>query len=92
MSLKRTCSLVMLFVSPSLSSCMPGPNGSGGGFMWLIGLVFVVVILYFLLQGTKSKGSDLSVNETPLDILKKRYAKGEIDKEEFDLKKKDLEY
>lgn len=59
--------------------------------MWILVLVFVGVILYILLQGSKSKGSGVPENETPLDILKKRYAKGEIDKEEFDMKKKDLE-
>jgi len=47
--------------------------------------------IYFLLRVSKSKGSDSSIIETPLDILKKRYAKGEIDKEEFDRRKKDLE-
>ena len=49
--------------------------GHGGGFMWLIVLVLVGVVIYFLLQVLKSKGSDGSINETPLDILKKRYAK-----------------
>ena len=64
--------------------------GYGGGFMWLIVLILVGVGIYFLLRVSKSKGSDSSIIETPLDILKKRYAKGEIDKEEFDRKKKDL--
>ena len=59
--------------------------------MWLIILVLVGIGVYFLLQVSKSKGSDVSNIETPLDILKKRYAKGEIDKEEFNRKKKDLE-
>jgi len=65
--------------------------GYGGGFMWLIIVVLVGVAIYFLLQIKKSKDSDISTIETPLDILKKRYARDEIDKEEFDRKKKDLE-
>ena len=59
--------------------------------MWLIVLVLVGIGGYFLLQVSKSKGSDVSNIEAPLDMLKKRYASGEIDKEEFDQKKKDLE-
>lgn len=62
-----------------------------GGFMWLIIAILVGVAIYFLLQQSKSKDSDGSAIETPLDILKKRYAKGEINEEEFTSKKKDLE-
>lgn len=59
--------------------------------MWLIVLVLVGVVIYFVVQVSKMKGSAGSAKETPLDILNKRYAKGEIDKEEFNRKKKDLE-
>lgn len=47
--------------------------------------------IYFLLQVSKSKDSDVSNIETPLDILKQRYASGEIDTKKFDRKEKDLE-
>ena len=103
MVLKRIFSKLIILPPLTFFACEQGPNspmgnwghmmtyGYGGGFMWLIVLVLVGVVIYFLLQVLKSKGSDGSIIETPLDILKKRYAKGEIDKEEFDRKKKDLE-
>jgi putative membrane protein len=103
MVLKRIFSKLIILPPLTFFACEQGPNspmgnwghmmtyGYGGGFMWLIVLVLVGVVIYFLFQVSKSKGSDGSIIEIPLDILKKRYAKGEIDKEEFDRKKKNLE-
>ena len=59
--------------------------------MWLLMLILIGVVIYFVVQSSRSKGSGGSPRETPLDILKKRYAKGEITKEEFDKMKQDLE-
>lgn len=70
---------------------MFGDHWMFGGFMWIfwilviIGLVFVIK---WLVQ--QSKPVESKHTETPLEILKKRYAKGEIDREEFEQKKKDL--
>ena len=65
--------------------------GYGGMFMWLIFLIVLGVVVYFIIQTSKSKNVSGQIQETPLDILKKRYAKGEINKDEFDRMKKDLE-
>ena len=51
----------------------------------IVGLVFLIKWLWEQSGGSPSKGS-----ESALDILKKRYARGEISKEEFEEKKKDL--
>lgn len=60
--------------------------------MWLILVVLVVAIVYFLLQRGKSDSSgEAFTQETPLEILKKRYAKGEITKEEFERMKDEIE-
>ena len=103
MLLKKISSIFIILSSLFVFACAQGPNspmgngghmmgyGYGGGFMWIIVLVLVGIGGYFLLQVSKSKGSDVSNIEAPLDMLKKRYASGEIDKEEFDQKKKDLE-
>lgn len=66
--------------------------GYGGGiFMWILFLIIIGLLVYFVIQATKTKGQTTTHNESPLDILKKRYAKGEITKEDFDRMKKDLE-
>ena len=65
--------------------------GYGGILMWIIFLIVIGVAVYLIVQATKSKGLESPFRETPMEILKKRYAKSEITKEEFEKIKKDLE-
>lgn len=48
-------------------------------FWWILWVIFLIWIFAtpWSVPGTRIK------KETPLDILKKRYARGEIDKDEF---------
>ena len=77
-------------------SMMEGPYGMmnhwyGGIIMWIIFIGIVGLVIYLVLRNTGFKGLDISTSkESSLDILKKRYAKGEITKEEFDKIKKEL--
>ena len=59
----------------------------GGGFMWIF-WILIIVGIFFLFQNMSKGNSD---KESPLDILKKRYARGEIDEEEFERRRKELE-
>jgi putative membrane protein len=78
---------------------MPGGTfGWGfGGFGMLFMLVFwgliivgiVLVVRWLLEQGRRGGGAGPE-GESALDILKKRYARGEIGPEEFEAKKRDL--
>jgi len=59
---------------------------------WGLIIVGLVFLIRWLAQTTGDRNnSGVSMGSNAMDILKKRYAKGEIDKEEFDRKKKDLE-
>jgi len=68
-------------------------NGMMGGGMWILGLIFwilvlvgLVLLIKYLLESSGAK----KTGESALEALKKRYARGEINKEEFEEKKKDL--
>ena len=65
--------------------------GFGGMFMWILFVIIIGIVAYFVIQNSKTKSAGGTKQETPLDILKKRYAKGEITKEEYERMKNDVE-
>ncbi|MBU4056560.1 SHOCT domain-containing protein [Patescibacteria group bacterium] len=69
--------------------------GVGGAFLlfgWLIMIVFWIIVVLGAIALIKWLIKELKGGDAgkALDILKERYAKGEISKEEYDAKKKDL--
>jgi putative membrane protein len=64
----------------------------GGGWMIIIWLVIIGLIAWGVIALIKhqSSRSDTGSKQSPLDIAKERYAKGEISKDEFERIKKDL--
>lgn len=80
-----------------------GPMGGFPLFPFIF-IIFIALCFYFMSRGGMmggmmrgmrhdkgGHGDESGPHETPLDILKNRYAKGEIDKEKFEEMKKQLE-
>lgn len=60
----------------------------GGIFMFIFWGGLIALVVWGIIRITKRDGS--TTKHTPLEIAKERYARGEINKEEFEQIKKDL--
>jgi putative membrane protein len=74
----------------------PGMMG-GFGFMWLMPVFWVIIlglIIWAIVAAVgrpgESSSQGSSKTDSALEILKQRYARGEINKEEYEQKKKDI--
>jgi len=63
--------------------------GAGWGMLlvWLIPILLIALVVRY---GFGDRDRDVRSEPTPLDILKSRYAKGEIDQDEYQRKKQEL--
>ncbi len=97
-SLFRADSLFAQWGRPGDWPMGPGMMGSMGWVgalmmlvFWILLIVGLILLIKWLLIKTRSESAPkASSNSSALEILKERYARGEIDKEEFEEKKKDL--
>jgi uncharacterized membrane protein len=73
---------------------MDGMNNNWGmwyGYGWIIGLLILVVVIGVIVNAfQRRKNLNRPKYNSPQDILKTRYAKGEISKVEYDEKRKHI--
>lgn len=83
-----------VFAQPMMGYGWNNMMGGWGGFGlgWVFMTIFWILIILGVVALVRYLGGHHNADKdrTPLEILKERYAKGEIDKKEFEGKKKDL--
>ena len=75
----------------------PGPGAFLSILSWVVLVIIIVWIVRWVFGSHHHRGPLVGgprhpwMHNSALDTLKERYAKGEIDKAEFDQKRKDIE-
>lgn len=62
----------------------------GSPMMWFIWLPIVLLMIFAAIRMNTFSRENKTPKDSAMDILKKRYAKGEITKEEFEKIREDL--
>jgi len=70
--------------------------GMGFGFVfmilfWALIVLGIVALVRWLQEQSQSERNQGRADRTPLEIVQERYARGEIDRNEYEQKKRDLE-
>ena len=87
------------FCAEGDATCSQATYGSGWGYIggsmvmivfWLLVIAGIIFLARYLVRRQENGDHRHHYEKTALDILQERYAKGEINKEEYENKKKDL--
>jgi putative membrane protein len=63
--------------------------GMGSGYVWIIGIIIIIVTIWLIVKiMSRNNNRNVPIDKSPMDILKERYARGEISKQEYEEKKK----
>ena len=65
--------------------------GLGMWIFWILLIVIVVALIKVAGSGSGSGSPPATHDKSPMEILKIRYARGEIDEEEFNRRRRELE-
>jgi len=60
------------------------------GYGWIIGLIILVVFIGLISESNRRRKNASRKFDSPQDILKTRYARGEISRDEFDEKRRHI--
>lgn len=82
------------------NNMMGGYGMVGGGLLALLLLIALIVVVVLLVRSSRNSGGAASGSATPtpgaqretaIEVLEMRYARGEIDREEYEARRRDLE-